>query len=182
MFKVFLYNKNLIVHDKTEKEFRQKYGNNFEQITIIKDVSNIDIVCEKLSKQYKAEIVKDFYIKKKIGWKYWSDELKEQIRENISYSLKRYKRTKEHSESISRYRKGKSIFHGQQHSEHTKKLISFARKGKDPIQGRKWMHNPFTGKERRGFQLEDGMVWGRSPEAAEYILYALEQRKRKKNN
>lgn len=180
MFKVFLIDKRLIVFDKTEKEFRLKYGNNYEQVSVIKEQDNIDPVCEKLARQYKAEIEKDCHIKKKLGWKYWSEEMKKQISENISFALKRYKRTKEHSESISRYRKGKSIFEGQQHSEYSKKLISFARKGKDPIQGRRWMHNPITGKEKRGYELEEGMIWGRSPEAAEYVLYAREIRNRKR--
>jgi len=178
MFRIFLIEKKLIVYDKSEKEFREKYGTNYEQIFSVKDQDNIDSACEKLFKQYNAqEVVKDCHIKKKIGWKYWSDEMKKQISNNISFALKRYVRTKEHSESISKYRKGKSIFEGQKHSEHTKKLIAFARKGRDPIQGRRWMHNPITGKERRGFELEEGMIWGRSPEAAEYILYT----KNKKN-
>lgn len=179
MFKVFLIDKRLIVFDKTDKEFRAKYGNNFEQVSIIKEQDNIDPVCEKLARQYKAVVEKDCHIKKKLGWKYWSEEMKQQISKNISIALKRYKRTKEHSESISRYRKGKSIFEGHNHTEHSKKLIAFARRGKDPIQGRKWMHNPYTGKEKRGYELEEGMIWGRSPEAADYMLQARAKRKKR---
>lgn len=177
MFRVYLIDKKLIVFDKTEKEFRQKYGNNFEQVTIIKDQDNIDQVTEKLSRQYKAEVEKDCHIKKKFGWKYWSDEVKERIRHNISIAMSRHVRTKEHSEAISRYRKGKSIFEGQKHSNYSKKLIAFARKGKDPIQGRKWMHNPITGKEARGYELAEGMIWGRSPEASELTLAANAKKK-----
>lgn len=172
MFRVFITNNKLIVFDKTEKEFRQKYGNNFEQVTIVKEESNIDSVCEKLSRQYKAEVIKDYHIKKKLGWKYWSDDLKQQISTNISIALKRYKKTKEHVENMSKSRMGKAKFKGKKHSAHSKMLISFAKKGQDSIKGRKWMHNPYSGKEKRGYELEEGMIWGRSPEAADHILKA----------
>jgi len=178
MFRIFLFEKKLIVYDKSEKEFRQKYGTNYEQISSVKDQDNIDSACEKLLKQYNAqEVVKDCHIKKKFGWKWYSDEVKEKVSRNISIAMTRYKKTKEHGEAISKGKKGKSI-KGHPTSEHTKKLIAFSKKGFDPIQGRKWMHNPLTGQESRGYELKEGMIWGRSPEAKEYINYANEGKKR----
>lgn len=185
MFRVFLHNDNLIVFDKSEKEFRQKYGNQFEQVTIIKDQDNIDSVTEKLKRQYNSkEVIKDCKIKKKFGWSHFSEEIKNKIREYNSIAMTRYKRTEEHGQAISRAKKGKSI-KGHPTSEYTKKLIAFKKLGVDPIKGRKWMHNPISGKEKRGYELEEGMIWGRSPEASEYVLHArlikIRQNKYKKN-
>jgi len=178
MFRVFLLDKKLYVYDKTEKEFRLKYGNGYEQVSILKDQDSIDSVCNKLSKQYKTiEIIKDCKIKKKFGWTHFSEEIKNKIREYNSIAMSRYKRTKEHGEAISKAKKGKSI-KGHPTSEYTKKLIAFKKKGVDPIQGRKWMHNPITGEEKRGYDLLPDMVWGRSPEARDYINYAVEAKKR----
>jgi len=174
MFRVFLHHDNLIVFDKSEKEFRQKYGNQFEQVTIIKDQDNIDSVTEKLKRQYNCkEIVKDCKIKRKFGWSHFSQAIKEKIRLHNSIALKRYVKTKEHGENVSKAKKGKP---GKfiPRSAKTRKLISIVKKKNavDPIKGRKWMHDPITGKEKRAYELEEGMVWGRSPEASEYILYA----------
>ena len=180
MYRIILFENKIYVFDKSEKEFRQKYGSNFEQLSSIKDQDNIDQACEKLLKQYKAEeIIKDCHIKKRFGWKYHSDEIKEKVSKNISIAMTRYKKTKEHGEAISRGKKGKPI-KGHALSEHTKKLISFAKKGFDPIKGKKWMHNPLTGEEKRDYELKEGMVWGRSPEAKEYINYAMEGKRLKK--
>jgi hypothetical protein len=183
MFKVYLTAKKIVVFDRSEKEFKAIYGNSFEQISVIKDQDNIDSVCEKLLKQYKAEeVVKDCKIKKKFGWKYWPKELQEVIRTNMSIAMKRYKKTKEHGESISRGKKLKpaATFKGKKHSEHTKKKIAHAKRGVDPIKGKKWMHDPLTGKELRAYELQENMIWGRSPEAREYIYAALEQKRRAK--
>lgn len=178
MFRIYLLNNKLYVFDKSEKEFRAKYGTNFEQISVVKDQDNIDSVCEKLLKQNNAsEIIKDCKIKKKFGWKYFSDEVKDRIRKSISVASSRYIKTKEHGEAISRAKKGKKT-HSLPHSEHSKKLISYVKRMQkiDPIKGRKWMHNPITGEERRDYELYEGMVWGRSPESREYTASATRAR------
>jgi len=183
MFRIILFNNKLYVFDKSEKEFKQKYGNNFEQISVIKDQDNIDSVCKKLKQQYRAEeIIKDCKIKKKFGWKYFSEDIQERIRNSSRIALKRYIKTKEHNENVSKGRMGKGG-RTSPHSEHTKKLMSFIKKQKkiNTINNKKWMHDPLTGKEKRGEELEEGMVWGRSPESKDYAKEALRIRALKKN-
>jgi hypothetical protein len=181
MFRIYITNNTLVIYDKSEKEFRQKYSN-FEQVGVCKDQDNLPTVVEKLKKQYNInEEIFDCHIKKKVGWKYWTTEVQEAARQNISKALSRYVKTKEHGENISKAKKIKSVatFAGRKHTEHTKKLMAFKRKGVDPIQGRKWMHNPLTGKEARGYELKEGMIWGRSPEAKEYANAVVASKKRK---
>lgn len=169
MFKIFYCNNSLIVFDKSDKEFRTKYGNKFEQVSVIKDIENIDSVTKKLQKQYNcSEVVHDYKVKKKFHWKYFTPERIVEVKKKLSESLKQYVKTEEHKKNLSIGSKNKRNFLGKKHSEETKKRYAEKRKTWDPINGRKWMHNPYTGEEKRGFELLPGMLWGRSPELGEF--------------
>lgn len=183
MYRIYLINNQIIVFDKPEKELKEKYGNLFEQIGTVKDQDNIDSVANKLLLSYKAsEIILDCKIKKKFGWKYWDDETKQLNRKKISESLKKYKKTDEHKKNLSKSAKNISRFAGKKHTEETKARQSWANRGRDPIKGKKWMFNPITGKEKRGYELEPGMHWGRNPEQKDAMLYTRSLRKRKQKN
>lgn len=170
MFRVFLFNNSLIVFDKSEKDFRQKYGNNFEQVSIIKDQGNIELVTDKILRQYKAnEVVLDCKLKKKCSWQVWDEAMRINVAKKISSSLKRYIKTKEHRENLSIGCKHFKSFLGKKHTGDTKARIAFMRLGKDNIRGKKWMHNPYTGEEKRDYTLQSGMLWGRSPEIKDYL-------------
>ncbi len=170
MFRVFLLKNQLVVYDKSEKEFKAKYGSGYEQITIIKDYDNIDPVIEKLAKTYRAEIVRDYKIKMKWGWAFWSDELKKEIVKKRSESLKSYVKTEQHRAKLAAKAKKYRHFAGKEHTEQTKAQISFKKKGmKSHLKGTKWMYNPDTGEEKMGKELIEGFFWGRSPEAKDYI-------------
>jgi len=166
MFRIYLTEKKIVVYDKSEKEFKSKYGSSFEQISIVKDQDNIDSVTKKLQQQYKAlEIILDCKIKKKFGWKYFTEEMKESNRQKISKALKNRVVSEEHSKAIALGRKGIAIFAGKKHTEEAKRKISVGRKGRIINTGKRWAHNPVTGDERFVFELPEGYVYGRSPES-----------------
>ena len=181
MFRIFLQKSNFVITDLTEKEFKIKYLGSYEQIGIFKELDNLEIAIEKLIKTYNPEdIIHDYHVKKKWGWKYFTEEQREDYRKRISESLKLYKKTDEHKKNLSDSCKSLRNHKGKKHTSLTKARIAFTRRGQDPIKGRKWMHNPYSGKESRGYELKPGMIWGRSPEASEYVLEAR-QRKKYKN-
>lgn len=186
MYRIYLINNQVVVFDKPEKELREKYGNSFEQIGTIKDQDNIDLVTGKLAKTYNAsDIVLDCKIKKKFGWKFWDKNTQELIRRKISEALKKYEKTEEHRANLSKGLKHVKNFKGKKHTEETKARQAWANRGRDPIKGKMWMHDPFTGKEKRGYELEKGMVWGRNSDARDRILYARQftrQSKKKAKN
>ena len=177
MFRVFLCDNKLYVFDKSEKEFRARYGNQYEQVSIIRDYDNIEAATDKLLKQYRVqEIILDCKIKRTYGWNYFSEEKQAEISAKISRALKRYIKTEEHKKNLSSGCKHFKSFLGKKHTERTKARIAFMRLGKDPIKGKRWMHNPYTGEEKRGHTLLPGMLWGRSPEAREYLNHINQAR------
>lgn len=170
MYRVFLLKSQLIVFDKPEKEFKAKYGTGYEQVSIIKDYDNIDAVLEKLTRTYRAEVVRDYRIKVEWGWSYWSDEMKQDIIRKRSESLKKYVKTDEHRAKISHKAKKYKNFAGKKHSEDTKRKMSFKKKGiPSATKGMKWMYNPDTGEEKLGKELLEGYFWGRSPELEDWL-------------
>lgn len=181
MYRIFLRQNSFIITDITEKDFKVKYPGMYEQIGIFKELDNLELAIEKLIKTYNPEdIHHDYHIKKKWGWKYFTEEQREEYRKRISESLKLYKKTDEHKKNLSASCKVLKNHKGKKHTSLTKARIAFTRRGQDPIKGRKWMHNPYSGQESRGYELKPGMIWGRSPEAAEYILEARSRTKVKR--
>jgi hypothetical protein len=168
MYRFILQGKKIYVFDKTDKEFRDKYGNAFEQIGVVKDRDSIDPVKEKLQKQYRAEeVIMDCYLKRKCGWKYWSEETKAMVRQKMS-EAKRNKTLSEYQRMrMSEAKKGQPNNHaGHKHSETTKNIQALRRKGVKTRQGMKWCHNPITKQESAAYEnaLPEGFVWGRSPD------------------
>ena len=182
MFRVFLLKNQLIVFDKSEKEFKVKYGSGYEQVSIVKEYNNIDTVVEKLALTYKAEIVRDYKIKKKWGWLYLSPEQKQQIIIKRSQSLKdNYVKTEQHRANLSVKAKRYRHMSGKQHSEETKKQMSLRKLGSTPgNKGMKWMYNPDTGEEKMARELIEGYFWGRGPESKEYLSRGAHNTYRKK--
>ena len=77
MFKLFFHNNTIVVYNQSDKEFKAKYGSSFEQIAVVKDDSNLTPVINKMKKQYRTEeVILDYKIKKKMGWKYFTEEQK----------------------------------------------------------------------------------------------------------
>lgn len=180
MFRVFLFNDSLIVFDKSEKDFKAKYGTNFEQVSIIKNQDNIELATSKLLRQYNVpEVIVDVKLKKRYTWQIWDEETKINAAKKISNALKRYIKTAEHRENLSKGCKHFKSFLGKRHTEKTKARIRFMRLGRNNIEGLRWMHNPYTGEQRRGKELLSGMLWGRGPEAKDYP-YAMNDANRAK--
>jgi hypothetical protein len=165
MYKVFLCDNKLILFDKTDKDFREKYGKNFEQVTIIKDYRNIDAVLDKLSRQYRLEAVKDTTKRPWWGWYNLDEEGQREVNRKRAESLKNYVKTEEHRANLSKTAKKYRHFKGKKHSEEFKARLSQQRMGiSSPTKGMKWMYNPDTGIETLSHELKEGHFWGRNPE------------------
>lgn len=168
MYRFILQGKKIYVFDKTDKEFREKYGTGFEQIGTVRDRDSIDAVKEKLVKQYRAEeVIMDCYIKRKSGWKYWSEETKAEVRKKLSELRRNRPLSELQIKRISEAKKGMPSNHaGHKHTETTKNIQSLRNKGMKLRLGSKWCHNPVTGKETtvKDGKLPEGYIWGRNPE------------------
>lgn len=162
MIRIYLVGRQLVCFDKGETAFKQKYGNNYEQVGTVKEISNLQAVIQKLSKQYRTDdLVQDVHIKRRVGWCYKTEEQKLATRQKMSEVRIGRPRRQWIKDKISAARKGKGNFTGKKHSEFSKKAIAFSRKGKNPVQGLRWCHNPITGKELRSSELPEGFIWGR---------------------
>lgn len=169
MLRLYLVQDKIYITDKTEKEFRVDHKM-YEQISILKNADNVDIILDKIIKQYKPkDVIRDYTVKMKFGWKYWSPEIQEKIRVKISESLSKYKKTDEHKRKLSLAARKYRHFAGKRHTPETKAKIAFKRMGRNPIGTRRWMHNPITGEEKRGYVLLPQMLWGRSPENVNFF-------------
>lgn len=166
MYRLFLIDKNIIVYDKTEKEFKESYGNRYEQIFVVKDGHNIELIIDKLQKQYKAnDIIYDCHIKKKFGWKYFSEEKKAEIRHKLSLARAGKPLSDLQKQRISEAKKGKPSNHtGHKHNTQTKIMMSLSAMGNKGSSGLRWCHDPITGKEKMKEELPEGYVWGRNPD------------------
>lgn len=71
--------------------------------------------------------------------------------------------------AISRAMKGKSNFEGKTHSKKTKDEIKMKRGHDDRVDGRKWSHDRYTGKQNRSYQLPDDHKWGRTKSFSKWV-------------
>jgi len=164
MFFFYLHSKTIIVSDKRLPH---------EQVQSTKSYDLIDIIIQQLHRTYPSYSVdRQYHIKKQFGWKYLTDEQREENRKKISRSLSGLLKTDEHKRKISESRKGRSNFKGKRHRDDSKRIIMHGRGDRDPIQGRRWCFNPLTGQEKRQYELPLGYRWGRNPEWKDYLKSA----------
>lgn len=166
MIRVMLCEQKLICYDKTVKEFRIKYGVQYEQVSVIKDAHNLEHVIDRLADQYKAlSIVYDCHIKKKFGWKYWSDDQKERLRALWSKQRAGRKMSDFQKAQISKALKGRSNHTGKKHRQDTKENLALRALGHTRNRGRRWCYDPDTKVERFVLgDIPDGYVLGRNPD------------------
>lgn len=168
--RIFLQNKKLVVTKKTEKEFREHFGKQYELVQTLKDETNAELSAQKLTSFYRGcEIVFDGLMKKKWGWRYFTEELKEFVRQRLRETKIGVKRDQATKLKISFARRGKGNFRGKKHNTITKLVIAEKRIGKSRVTGLRWAHEPYSGKEIRTLTLPDGYYWGRSPEFKDWI-------------
>jgi len=166
MYRLFHHNHCIVIYDKSDKEFKAKYGNSYEQVAFVKDDTAIAVIVERMKRQYNATTVTyDCHIKKKWGWKYFTDEQKASYKERWS-KIRTGRPLSDHQrQRISEGKTGKRSNHsGKAHSQSTKNVMSLRAMGHKRINGLRWCHDPSTGKERRVRELIPGYLWGRNPE------------------
>lgn len=174
MVRVYLFNKQIVISKKTEKEFREAFGRGFEVLEIINDERNIEDIVGRLQRVYKAEVVLDGKFKRKIrlGWSYMTDEQKEKT----VLAVKEYRTGRawedEVKAKISASRAGKGNFEGKKHRVESRIMTSLSMKGNTNSKGLRWAHDPLTGKETRlkeGSKLPNGFTWGRTSEIVDWF-------------
>lgn len=173
MHRLIQHQNSIIVYDKSDKEFRAKYGMMGEVLTYVKDQSNLTSVITKTKNQYKIDsVIMDCHIKKKFGWKYWSDDMKAHHRKLWSELKTGVPKSEYQRRRISEGKKGKRGNHsGHLHTNTTKNIISLRAMGHKRNVGMKWCYDPYTGRERRGKELIPGYIWGRNPENVNGFIY-----------
>ena len=174
MVRCFLFDNQLIITKKNEKEFREVFGRRFEVVEIINDEKNIEDVVSKLERVYKVPVCLDGRFKKKLklGWKYMT----EAQREKTVIAVKEYRTGRaweeEVKEKIASARAGVGNFEGKKHKIESRIMTSLSMKGNTNSTGLKWAHDPMTGKETRikeGDRLPSGFTWGRTSEMLDWI-------------
>jgi len=174
MVRVFLFDNQLIITKKNEREFRDVFGKRFELVEIINDEKNIEDKVSQLEKVYKVPVCLDGRFKKKLklGWKYMTEEQ----REKTVIAVKQYRTGRkwesEVKEKIAASRAGVGNFEGKKHSIESRIMTSMSMKGNTNSTGLKWAHDPMTGKETRlkeGSTLPPGFTWGRTGEIADWF-------------
>lgn len=173
MIRVFLFQKQLVITKKNEKEFREVFGRGGEVLEIINDEKNIDDVIVKLERNYKFPVLIDGKFKKKLklGWKYMTEDQ----RTKTVIAVKQYRTGRpwepEVKEKIAASRAGVGNFEGKKHTTESRIMTSMSMKGNTNASGLKWAHDPMTGQEKRikGDTLPDGFTWGRTAEIVDWI-------------
>ena len=166
MYKLFFHKSTIVIYDQSDKDFKHKYGHAYEQVGVVKDDANIAVIVERMKKQYGAtEVVYDCHIKKKWGWRYFTEEQKETYRKMWSAKRRGRKLSAHQKERISEGKTGKRGNHtGKTHSASTKNVMSLRALGHKRNVGKKWCYDLLTGAEKRCTELPKGFVWGRNPE------------------
>lgn len=173
MIRVFLFQKQLIITRKNEKEFREVFGKGSEVVEIINDEKNIDDVMVRLEKVYRVPVLIDGKFKKKLklGWKYMTEDQ----RAKTVIAVKNYRTGRawepEVKEKIALSRAGVGNFEGKKHKIESRIMTSLSMKGNTNATGLKWAHDPMTGQEKRikGDMLPEGFTWGRTAEIVDWF-------------
>lgn len=168
--RIFLKNKKLIVTKKTEKEFKDIFGTPYELVQTVKDETNAELSAKKLLSFYRGcDIEYDSIVKRKWGWRYFTEELKEFVRRRLRETKTGVKRNQATKLKISFSRRGRGNFQGKKHNPISKMIIAEKRMGKSRVSGLRWAHEPYSGKEIRTLILPQGYFWGRNPEFKDWI-------------
>jgi len=175
MFKLFFHNNTIVVYNQSDKEFKAKYGTSYEQIAVVKDDSNLTPVINKMKKQYRTgEVILDYKIKKKMGWKYFTEEQKLLYRSMMSKTRAGRPLSEHQKKRISEGKTGKRGNHtGKRHSKNTRNVMALRATGHKRNVGKKWCYDPMTGKEYRKEVLPEGMLWGRNPDLEFGKMFSL---------
>jgi len=152
---IYLYQNNTII--ATEDPLK---GSEYEQLLTVKDLHNVEKVLARYDAKYKI----DNRINKKKLLRFTAEQRALGV-ERMTEAVKGVPKSVSHRLAMSEAKKGKaSNFKGKNHTDYAKALIKIGRGTRDPIMGKKWCHDPMTGKEKRCHQLPEGYRWGRTPE------------------
>ena len=170
MINIYLFQKEkyILVSDYPLSTIRRRYGHSFEILTNVRDKKNLDIISERIKRQYpKLEIRTKFRTQI-----IFTDEMRNKIRQK-----KLGKARCEVFKNKMRIRfKGVSIFQGHKHKDDFKKFMSEKMKNNQLNKGLFWVYNPVTNQEKRikdRNKIPEGFRLGRNHDSIEEGLYRL---------
>ena len=167
MIRFFLLNPNKIfVSDYPIEKVHQKIGRKYEILNSIQDKESVDIIKQRLSRNYPQAIFEDYFVKIRKR----SPETIEKIRQaRLGKPRPDWVRQK-----ISNAKKGVSQFQGKRHTEESKRLIAIKKFGNQHVKDTIWAHDPRGDEEQRVRDLKDmkeGFSKGRDYYSVEPGLY-----------
>lgn len=168
---VYLRDRTLRTSDKGDKQFYNDWGRAWEKVATIKDSGNYSSVIDRLKKQYNvSDLYEDAVVKKKWGWKYFTDEEKMKMVAAVKAANTGKVMSDETKAKMRAAKVGKpSNARGSKKSASGKALVAMARYGKSTVNGLRWCHCPKYGHEGRKRELPAGWAWGRSPEVKDWL-------------
>lgn len=160
--------KTIIVTEKPLSKIKEKYANKFEILTTIKDKESIDIISQRLQRQYPTHEIKVQLRKKTV--------ISEEGKRRISEAQRKKRLSPEVKARISQARKGKGNFTGKRHTEESKRKTSLSSKNKFKNKDKIWIYNPREDNEKKvtnRLHIPPGFMLGRNPDVTEILRYHL---------
>lgn len=137
MIRFFLHNKNKIfVSDYPLEKVHKKIGLKYEILNSVKDKESVEILKQKLLRNYPQAIFENYFIVEK--------KLSAETKEKMRLSKVGKPRPEWVRQKISNSKKGISQFAGKKHNEHTKRIMALKKLGNDHVKNTIWAHNPKT--------------------------------------
>lgn len=164
---ILLDPKKILVSNYPLEKIQKKYPSRFEILTSIKDMSVVDILKTRLTRQYPSADFIDWFIKPK-------KPISEETRKLLSLRKLGKPRPDWVRKKISKSKKGISQFQGKKHTEETKRVMASKKLGNQHVKDLIWAHDPRGSKELRVRTLRDipeGFSKGRDFDIAEILRY-----------
>lgn len=141
-FFCFYNTKTILCSDLPIEKIKAKFGHKYEILTSVKTKDSVDIIVERLKRNYSSFTFTFMYVKTRRPFS-------EESKRKMSLAKMGKPRDEETKRKISIARKGKGNFAGKNHREESKDLIRQAKYGNDSAKDLVWVHNPRTSKEKR---------------------------------
>lgn len=170
-FYCFTLEKIILISDLPVEKIRNKYGYRYEILTSVKDKESIEIVIERMKRNYLQYTFSQIFKKPKVV-------LSQEVRNKISESKKGKPRDEETRAKISASCKGRSNFQGKSHTPETKARMAAKKLGNDHAKALHWAHDPRGDAEVRVKEIKDipsGFSKGRDYYSTEPGLYHFKQ-------
>lgn len=170
---MFTNDKKIVISNYPTEKVKKKYGFRFEILNSIKDENAIDVITERIKKQYPLFILEKYIFKKRVA------VFSEETRKKMSLSKLGKPRDEVTRKKISAGLKGRSNFQGKKHKEESKEKIAEAKLGNQHNKNTYWIHDPSGDTEKKvkdRNQVPKGFSLGRDYYSTEPGLYYFKKK------